>query len=155
MPRIQRSIRISRGLWSSAIASLWLVLALGGGCVNRAPYVRMLDNRAGYGDAPDDEEVALYQRGRHAQGSVLQRAAPRVAKVYIFPHELPTRDYFWGGYVFLLVAQDQWVLDPTDEDAPPVAGIRETKGKHPRKHRSQKSTPPAPKLSAAPEAATQ
>lgn len=143
MPKIQRFIHILRGLWSNQVTALWLILAfvltivLGGGCVNRAPYVRMLDTRAGYSDAPDDEEVALYQRGRHAQDSVLQRAAPRVAKVYIFPHELPTRDYFWGGYVSLLIAQDQWVLDPTDENLPPVAGIKEHKPKHSIKHKKQ------------------
>lgn len=135
MARRLQSIRISRGLWSSTIIALWLLSVLAGGCVNRAPYIRMLDNRAGYGEAPDDEEVALYQRGRNTHESALQRSAPRVARVYIFPHELPTRDYFWGGYVSLLVAQDQWVIDPKDEDEPPVTGIRESKKKIPRKHK--------------------
>ena len=135
MHRIQRFIRISPESWSSAVAGLWLIVVLGGGCVNRAPSIRMLDSRADYGGAPDDEEVALYQRGRHAQDTVLRRAAPRVTKVYIFPHELPTRDYFWGGYVSLLIAQDQWVLDPSDDAAPPGAGIRENKAKHSGKHK--------------------
>lgn len=129
-----RSIHISHGLWSSAIVSAWLILALSAGCANRAPSIRMLDSRAAYGDAPDDEEVALYQRGKHAEDTVLRRASPRVAKVYVFPHELPSRDYFWGGYISLLVAQDQWVFEQSDEAAPPVTGIRAAKSKRPHKH---------------------
>lgn len=134
-----RSIRISHGFWSSAVVCTWLLLAASG-CMNRAPSIRMLDSRAGYGEAPDDEEVALYQRGKHAQDALLRRASPRVAKVYVFPHELPTRDYFWGGYVSLLVAQDQWVFEESDEDKPATAGIRPTKGKHPLKHKTAAST---------------
>jgi hypothetical protein len=107
----------------------------------------MLDSRAAYGEAPDDEEVALYQRGRHAQDTVLRRASQRVARVYVFPHELPTRDYFWGGYISLLVAQDQWVIDPADEEAPPIAGIREVKSKNQRKHKRAKPAVVEPTLS--------
>ncbi|MGK5086525.1 hypothetical protein WDW86_03110 [Bdellovibrionota bacterium FG-2] len=140
-------IRISQDLWNSTIALICgacLLLAAGNGCVNRAPSIRMLDSRAGYGDAPDDDEVALYQRGKRAQDSVLKRASPRVAKVYVFPHELPTRDYFWGGYVSLLIAQDQWVFEASDEDAPPVAGIRETKSKRPHKYKKAAPVTHAP-----------
>ena len=141
-----RSIRISRAFWNSTYAVIiWALVAGGSGCVNRAPYIRMLDSRAGYGDAPDDEEVALYQRGRHAQDTVLQRSAPRVTKVYIFPHELPSRDYFWGGYVSLLVTQDRWVFEENEDEAPPTAGIRETKARHPNKHKKAANAPNATK----------
>lgn len=132
-----RFTRISRAFWISAyIATIGLLLVAGSGCMSRAPSIRMLDTRAGYGEAPEDEEVALYQRGRHSQETVLKRSAPRVAKVYIFPHELPTRDYFWGGYVTLLITQDRWVFETPEEEAPPIAGIRPSKGKS--SHRQKK-----------------
>jgi hypothetical protein len=112
--------------------------------MSRAPSIRMLDSRAAYGEAPDDEEVALYQRGKHAQDTVLRRASPRVARVYVFPHELPTRDYFWGGYVSLLVAQE-WVFEESDEERPPVAGIREaSSARSAMSKRSHKHKKPAP-----------
>ena len=136
-------IRISRGLWNRAYPFVVLLLLVGAsGCVSRAPSLRVLDVRAGYNDGPDDEEVALYQRGRQAQDSILKRSAPRVAKVYIFPHELPTRDYFWGGYVSLLIAQDRWVFEDQDEGAPPIAAIRETKVKRPHKRDKPTATKP-------------
>lgn len=137
MPRFTRILHefLNR---AASIAALVLVACLG--CTNRAPSLRMLDARAGYGDAPDDAEVALYQRARHAQDSILQRAAPRVARVYIFPHELPTRDYFWGGYVSLLVNEDRWVYQqPDEDDAAP--GVREIKHDA---HRKRASHAPAP-----------
>jgi len=86
------------------------------GCQNRAPSLRMLDARSGYGAGPDDEEVALYQKGRQNSQSLVRKSAPRVARVYIYPHELPTKDYFWGGYVSLVVSPDEWIFDqPTAE----------------------------------------
>lgn len=95
-------------------------------CQNRAPSLRMLDSRSGYGSGPDDEEVGLYQRGRQSHenqsshevaGSnrsleaMVRKSAPRVARVYIYPHELPSKDYFWGGYVSVVVTPDEWILD--------------------------------------------
>lgn len=47
--------------------------------------------------------------------SLVERAAPRVAKVYVFPHELPTKDYFWGGYISLIVTEDHWVFETPEE----------------------------------------
>ena len=138
-----RFIRISRAFWNRIYPFVVLMLLVGAsGCVSRAPSLRMLDTRAGYNDNPDDEEVALYQKGKHAQDTVLKRSGPRVAKVYIFPHELPTKDYFWGAYVSLLIEQDQWVFEQQDEGAPPIAGIREAKGR--RKHKPAKATTPQP-----------
>lgn len=95
-------------------------------CQNRAPSLRMLDSRSGYGSGPDDEEVGLYQRGRQSHESqpshevsgssrsleaMVRKSAPRVARVYIYPHELPSKDYFWGGYVSVVVTPDEWILD--------------------------------------------
>ena len=34
-----------------------------------------------------------------------------MARVWVYPHELPSKDYFWGGYVSLIVSEDTWVFD--------------------------------------------
>ncbi|MEK7692116.1 MAG: hypothetical protein AAB425_13965, partial [Bdellovibrionota bacterium] len=77
--------------------------------------------RAGYDRAAEDEEVGLYQRGRFGDGTLARRSAPRVARVWIYPHELPSRDYFWGGYVSLIVTEDSWVFDGDKTDEIPEA----------------------------------
>jgi len=96
----------------------------------------MLDARAGYSADLDDAEVALYQRARQHPDSLVQRAAPRIAKVYLYPHELPTRDYFWGGYVSLVVTPDQWIFDKPEDDSETPPAIREVPKKQKRKGKS-------------------
>lgn len=105
---MHRFIRISLALWINIPLSVIILLS---GCAGRAPSLRMLDTRAGYGADPDDEEVAFYQRGRHSNETLARRSAPRVVKVYVYPHELPSRDYFWGGFVSLVVSQDEWIFE--------------------------------------------
>lgn len=108
----------------------WLLVGLiglcGQGCASRAPSLRVLDTRAGYGNELDDEEVALYERSRRSQDSVLRQGGRRVATAYIYPHELPTRDYFWGAYVSLLIGETEIAFEnPDDTDDGP--GISEYK----------------------------
>ena len=130
-----RSIRTSHDWWSSFIAvSLLAVVAVGGGgCQNRAPSLRMLDTRAGYGLDRDDEEVALYQRARNHPESLVSRSSPRIAKVYVYPHELPSRDYFWGGYVSLVVKTDEWVFEHPEAELDTPPAIREVPKKGPKR----------------------
>lgn len=142
---MRRFTRISRAFWNNAsVVAVALAFATTPGCMNRAPSLRMLDTRAEYGAAPDDAEVALYQRGRHAQDSILRRASPRVAKVYIFAHELPTHDYFWGGYVSLLVNDDRWVYQAGEAEEEATAGIREANSKSHHKRVKHSAAPKAP-----------
>lgn len=118
-------IRISLALMTN------LALLFATGCQNRAPSLRMLDARSGYGAGPDDEEVALYQRGRQSTESLVRKSAPRVARVYIYPHELPSKDYFWGGYVSVVVSPDEWILDRSngssktaeEDDSPAIQSL--------------------------------
>jgi hypothetical protein len=103
---------------SIRISLAWLISASAiavSGCQNRAPSLRVLDTRAGYGAGLDDEEVALYQRGKQTESSLARRSAPRVARVYVYPHELPSRDFFWGGYVSLIVSQDEWIFENPED----------------------------------------
>ncbi|MGK5083721.1 hypothetical protein WDW37_10495 [Bdellovibrionota bacterium FG-1] len=127
-----QSIRISQNSWTNVI---FLALAFSmAGCQNRAPSLRMLDSRAAYSADAEDEEVALYQRARHNPDSLVRRSSPRIAKVYLYPHELPTRDYFWGGYVSLVVAADEWTFEKPDDDSDTPAAVRAI---HPSKRRAK------------------
>jgi len=125
---MRRSTRILRVFW---ISGLFVQMAALTACTNRAPSLRMLDTRAGYDSPYDDEEVALYEKAR-AHGEMIGRSfGPRIAKVYVYPHELPSRDYFWGGYISLVVRQDEVVFDPPEEaaadEAPPSDKLSSTK----------------------------
>lgn len=121
-------IRISLASWIKlqipkgvALATLLFVLPA---CQNRAPSLRMLDHRAGYDDL-DEHEVGLYQKrkggfnslqGSTVSNGVFRKSAPKVSRVYIYPHELPTKDYFWGGYVSLVVTPDEWIVEPEESN---------------------------------------
>jgi hypothetical protein len=122
--------------WNGSVVAALIALATLTGCQNRAPSLRMLDTRAAYNADVDDEEVALYQRARHHPESIAQQGSSRIAKVFIYPHELPSRDYFWGGYVSMVVTKDEWVFEaPEDAVSEPPAAIREVPK---RKVRSRK-----------------
>ena len=109
-----------------AIGAVMLMFALG--CTNRAPSLRVLDTRAGYGNELDDEDLVLYQRGRKHPESTLSRNGKLVVTAYIYPHELPTRDYFWGGYVSVVVdGQDLIFENPEDEITPAVKELKKKK----------------------------
>jgi len=120
------STPISPVLWTKSWLVIGIAMLFMQGCASRAPSLRVLDTRAGYGSEMDDEEIALYQRGRRSQDSVVKQGGGRVVTAYIYPHELPTRDYFWGAYVSLVVGEDNVIFEnPEDEDAP--AAIKEIK----------------------------
>jgi hypothetical protein len=60
-----------------------------------------------------------------------------VTTAYIYPHELPTRDYFWGAYVSVLVGETSVVFENPEDDEG-FAAIKETKkGKKPNKKGSK------------------
>lgn len=118
-------IRTSQNSWTSLV---FVALAISaGGCQNRAPSLRMLDTRAAYNADVEDEEVAIYQRTRHHQDSLARTGGPRIAKVYLYPHELPSRDYFWGGYVSLVVASDEVTFENPEGDVPTPPAIRDAR----------------------------
>ena len=95
-------------------------------CASRAPSLRVLDTRAGYGSEIDDEEIALYERAKKSPDSLLKQGGHKVVTAYIYPHELPTKDYFWGAYVSLIAGEEAAVFEnPEDEMQEP--GIKESK----------------------------
>ncbi len=116
------SIPISVAFWISALTLT--------GCMSRAPSLRMLDERADYQDPrASSQDLRLREAGVEGfrSGPVPVRTRPKVAAIWIHPHEMANHDYFWGGWMSIVVEADQWPLTKPGElkAAPgivPVAG---------------------------------
>jgi hypothetical protein len=81
--------------------------------MNRAASLRMLDERAGYaiGDLPVDASLKGEGVDGFRNAPVPVRSRPRVAAIWIHPHETASHDYFWGGWMSVVVEKDQWILN--------------------------------------------
>ena len=84
-------------------------------CLNRADSLQMLEVRADY-DGKEKREAENLKLGngqtlREVSGGFPVRTAPKIAHVWIFPHETPTKEYFWGGWVSVVVEGDKWEVE--------------------------------------------
>lgn len=106
-------IRLSVVFLSSAVLA---------GCIHRAPSLRMLDARAEYDDAEAATGASLKLSSRDAiaplDGAVPVRTPPKTANIWIHPHETPTKEYFWGGWITTVIEGDRWELI-RPKDLPP------------------------------------
>lgn len=102
--------RVTRTLAVSAISAL--VIATAGCSMNRAASLRMLDERAGYDSPEPPADTSLKEEGVDGFRNALVpvRSKPKVAAIWVHPHETASHDYFWGGWMSVVVEQDQWVL---------------------------------------------
>jgi hypothetical protein len=94
-------------------AVLLINAALLTGCsMNRADSLRMLDSRAEYEDMKAVQELRMREAGIEGMRNnpVPVRTRPKVAAIWIHAHEMASRDYFWGGWMSVVVEADQWVL---------------------------------------------
>lgn len=106
-------------------AALLINAALLSGCsMNRADSLRMLDRRAEYEDMKALEAIRMREAGIEGlrNNPVPVRTRPKVAAIWIHAHEMASRDYFWGGWMSVVVEADQWVLTKPGE-TPGVPGI--------------------------------
>ena len=94
--------------WALAVAVLI------SGCVNRAASETMLEKRADYEGAATQEAEEL----KLSSGPALDvvgvrpaRTAPKIAHIWIFPHETSSKEYFWGGWISVVVEGDKWNVD--------------------------------------------
>lgn len=70
--------------------------------INRAKSSQMLEQRANYKQNPKKAELS---------GGVVPIQTPaKRTKVYIYPHELPSGDYFLGGYIFAEIEKEKVIL---------------------------------------------
>ncbi len=91
-------------------------------CLHRANSQKMLEVRADYKGTDQMEASALKLgdgSGRQGTSScVPMRIAPKTANIWIFPHETPAKEYFWGGWISVVVEGDRWELDHPSEILP-------------------------------------
>lgn len=81
--------------------------------MTRAPSLNMLEVRADYdGKAQLDDALGA------ADELPLEpnRSEPRIADIWIHPHELPTGDYFRGGWIRTLVEAPRWEVRTLDAE---------------------------------------
>lgn len=117
------------------LAVLWISLLLVSmsGCMSRAQSFRMLDQRSEYDDGKEgsvsNSQPSLQERGIEGFGNnpVPVRSRPKVASIWIHAHEMASRDYFWGGWMSVVVEPDQWVLSQPG-GLPSAPGIQESAG---------------------------
>lgn len=97
----------------------------------------MLDSRADYEDVRAAQDLRMREAGIDGfrQGPVPVRTRPKVASVWIHPHETASRDYFWGGWMSLVVEGDRWLLTKPGELPPSPALIDVTAGGLPSKRK--------------------
>ena len=84
-------------------------------CIHRADSLRMLELRADY-EGKDKDEASSLKLGDNQvlQGANLGipiRTVPKTAHVWIFPHETPNKEYFWGGWISVVVEGDRWEVE--------------------------------------------
>lgn len=94
---------------------LLTTIALLSGCaMNRAASDRMLDQRADY---EDRQAPGIEVRGLKAGAYDPKRSPTVVTDIWIYPHEMPSRDYFLGGWIRTIVNEPQWTMDKKQGDA--------------------------------------
>lgn len=97
------NLLISVGLVSS--------LLLSGCAINRAASLRMLSDRAEYDAGEISFDSNLEERGMdgYQNSPIPTRTRPKVAAVWIYPTDTAGGDYFWGGWLSVLLERDEWV----------------------------------------------
>ena len=96
----------------TSVASLISILLISGCAINRAESLRMLDTRADYDDPKTIQDLKMREAGIEGlrDSPIPVRSRPKVAAIWIHPHEMASHDYFWGGWMSVVVESDQWVL---------------------------------------------
>lgn len=104
--------------------TVFLISVLTSACLHRADSLRMLEVRADYEGKETSEasELKLENSLSDISGGVPVRTAPKTAHIWIFPHETPGKEYFWGGWISVVVEGDQWEIERRKQRAPEKPG---------------------------------
>lgn len=73
----------------------------------RAPSINMLETRADYNGELKADAVLEGQ----APLLVPNRTRAKVTDIWVHPHEMPTGDYFRGGWIRTLISRSQWEME--------------------------------------------
>ncbi len=72
------------------------------GCASTSPGMKILEERANYSEVKKTEEV---------KRKSFSRSGSLVKKAWLFPHEMPTGDYFGGAWLHLVVTEERWNIN--------------------------------------------
>ena len=86
---------------------IYLVCLLSGCAINRVPSLNMLDRRSDYTEKlRAEKELSSLSDGL----LIPHRVQPEITDVWIHPHEMPTGDYFLGGWVRIVISDSRWQI---------------------------------------------
>lgn len=89
----------------------------------------LLEERAGY----EEKAPHLGSDGGGDVRYVPKRVPEKVVVAWLYAHELPSKDYFWGSWLSIVVSQEAWEMSKVEV---PISSKEKMK------------TPPRPKTSA-------
>jgi hypothetical protein len=74
----------------------------------------VLEERAGYNN-PMPQLQMSNQKGTRL---IPKRVPEKVIVAWLHPRELPSKDYFWGSWISIVVAQESWEMVKSDTANP-------------------------------------
>ena len=86
---------------------LFFLLLLPGCATNRVPSLNMLEYRADYSGV---RRIKDHLSSLDDPSFLPQRTPAKVADIWIHPHEMPTGDYFRGGWIRTLISHSKWTV---------------------------------------------
>lgn len=118
------------------LLTVCLISIVATSCIHRADSLRMLEVRADY-DGKEKDEASELKLGddlalHDSSSAVPVRTTAKTAHIWIFPHETPSKEYFWGGWISVVVEGDRWEIERPGVLAPakPVSpSTKKTKSK--------------------------
>ena len=111
-----------------SISMLLVALFLPACATTRVPSLNMLEKRSDYDNTGQIEDALS---SVDTPLLVPQRTKPTVTDIWIHPHEMPTGDYFRGGWIRTVIAKARWEVEKT-----PL--IIKSKSKRKKRERSRK-----------------
>ena len=83
-------------------------LTLSACAVHRSSSLNMLDKRSDYAQEKRiKEDLSLIQNPLLTP----RRTQPQVTDIFIYPHEMPTGDYFRGGWIRTIISESKWAIE--------------------------------------------
>ena len=106
------------------------------GCLHRAESQNLLESRADYlGKAQAEAgklSLSAAEVKRESVSGVPVRTPPKVAHIWIYPHETPSKEYFWGGWISVVVEGDRWQTAEPGAPLKPAFNPVQKEGPHER-----------------------
>ena len=104
-----------------SLVCLSSALALAGCAHDATPGLRMLETRADYQAGEPEAQTLALASGPDGTGSLPIRLPPKVVNIWMNPHETSEHEYFWGAWLSVVVAGEEW---GTQYQAPPASNVK-------------------------------